>query len=295
MISAMEQYLATMRRRGRAERTIESHRLWLTRFLQNRQPEREENVEIRIEEVDVFLTIWLPSLARRTRHSPLAALRGFFRFLFQEGLAQTDLSVQIMGLRIYRNEFLPQGLNRDEIKRVLEKIDRNSPHGIRDYAIILLMATYGLRVSEVVALTLESVDWEHDRILVTRPKSRDELDLPLLSEVGNAIVDYLRKERPSGQSDALFVLPQRGKTHAVMGIVRKYLRKAGLKRQGHVTSLFRHSLAMEMVGQGIAFKEISDVLGHRHLASTYVYAKSDVERLRLAALPAAGGVSWPFN
>lgn len=288
MSSAIEDYKESLRTRGRCEATIQSHNGWVTRFLTGRNPEVQES-DIRIEEVDAFLTLWLPSLSRRSRSTPLAALRGFLNFLYQQGLAQTDLSPLIIGVRIYRNEFLPQGLARAEIKRVLEHIDRSSPNGSRDYAVLLLMGTYGLRVSEVVALTLDSMDWEHDKIRVERPKTRDRIDLPLLSQVGNAIVDYLQRERPTSDSDALFVFPQKLKTCVIAKAVQRYLRKAGLESHGHLTSLFRHSLAMEMVSQGVAYKGIADVLGHRHLASTYVYAKSDVEGLRAAALPAVGG------
>jgi site-specific recombinase XerD len=153
------------------------------------------------------------------------------------------------------------------------------------------MAVYGLRVSEVLGLSLDALDWEHDKIRVARSKSKDHLDLPLLPEVGNAILDYLQRGRPNSESKALFII----KTCQVQTIVRKYFRQLKLEPHGHATSLFRHSLAMEMVSQGIPLKNIADVLGHRHLASTYVYAKSDVEGLRAAALPAVGGALCRSN
>lgn len=281
-------YVDGLRQAGLCESTIRNYRCWVSRFV-NECGKREALDALQIADVDAFLARWLPSLSRRTRHAPISALRRFLAFLHRQEIIGTDLASQVIGVRAYRDESLPHGIDRREIKRVLAQVDRGGPTGVRDYAILLLMAVYGLRASEVLGLTTRSLDWEHDMLRVERPKTRDRLDLPLLPEVGNALLDYLRRMRRPVDTGPIFVFPQKNKTPAIAWIVKRHLRKAGIDLNGRITSLFRHSLAMEMVKQGAPLKDIGDALGHRHLASTYVYAKSDIERLRLAALSCPEG------
>jgi len=281
-------YVQELRQAGLSESAIRNHRCWVSRFV-NECGEGAALDTLRIAEVDAFLARWLPSLSRKTRHLPVSALRKFLAFLHRRDIIEADLASQVIGVRAYRDESLPHGIDRCEIKRVLAQVDRSGPNGTRDYAILLLMAVYGLRASEVLGLTTRSLDWEHDILRVERPKTRDRLDLPLLPEVGNALLDYLRRMRRPADTGPIFEFPQKNKTQAIAWIVKRHLHKAGIDLNGRITSLFRHSLAMEMVQQGVPLKEIGDALGHRHLASTYVYAKSDVERLRLAALSCPEG------
>jgi integrase/recombinase XerD len=285
--SILEQYVEHLKCRGFREGSIQHHRLWASRFVDAVGDEQCFLGRLRIEQADAFLSAWLPSLARWTRLLPIAVLRSFLRFLFQRGLVETDLAPMLMNVRLYRSESLPRGIERSQVARVLEQVDRDKSNGARDYAILSLFASYGLRASEILALQVRSVDWTHDLIRVVRPKTCDSLDLPLSPLVGNALLDYLQREWP-GDTDELFVFPQRYKGAALRNMVKKYLAKAEVKKHGIATSLFRHSLAMELVKQEVPVKSIADVLGHRHLASTYVYAKSDIERLRRAALPLAG-------
>jgi len=282
-----------LRRRGLAPRTVGNHLLWVSRFLDYRTVSGKEKDKVELAEVDEFLALWLPTLARRSRPIPLATMRGFLKFLFEEGVLARDLSRLLIGVRIYRDEFLPKGLKRAEIIQVLGEVDRRAEHGLRDYAIMILLATYGLRVSEILSLKLSDFDWGHNAIRFYRPKTRDHLDLPLLAEAGNAVIDYIRKERPRAAVPELFVFPQKQKTAKVASIARKYFKRAGIEVSGNVTKTFRHSLAMEMVSRGVPFKVISDALGHRNGDSTYVYAKTDVAKLREAALCPPGGEPCP--
>ena len=282
--SILEQYLEHLRCRGLKEDTIRGHRLWASRFIEFIGNDSSSFCRLRIKQTDEFLTAWLPSLSRRTRTIPVTVLRSFLRFLFQQGVVNIDFAPMLINVRLYRNESIPRGLERSDVARVLEQVDRRQPNGNRDYAILALFASYGLRASEILALQVRSIDWTRDRISVARPKTYDCLDLPLSPLAGNALMDYLQREWPGG-TDELFVFPQRCKGAALTNMVRKYLAKAGIKKHGIVTSLFRHSLAMELVRQDVPVKSIADVLGHRHLASTFVYAKSDIELLRTASLP----------
>jgi len=155
------------------------------------------------------------------------------------------------------------------IRKRAAQVDRGERNARRDYAMIMLMGVYGLRVSEVLTLRLDLVDWEHDKIRFHRPKTKDCLDLPLLPEVGNAVIEYLQMERPAVTVPELFVLTQKHKDRVVQAMVKRYMKKAGIEPFRHVTSLFRHSLAMEMVKQSVSVKTIADTLGHRRLETTF--------------------------
>lgn len=282
--SELDEYLDSLRQGSRANATIENHRRWVTRFLGSRPPREGWGARMVLEEVERFLASALPTLSRHARSAPLTALRGFLGFLYRRGYISTDLSGSLFGPRIYSNEFLPKGLPRHQVRRVLEQVDRSGPNGLRDYAIIMLLSTYGLRASEVASLRLDSINWRNDTLRTWRPKTTDYLTLPLLPEVGNAIIEYLR-ERVDNREPLLFPFPSKNPASAVTGVARKYLRKAGLLTAGRVTHLFRHSLGMELVARRIPIRTIGGVLGHRQLVSTSIYAKCDIEGLREAALP----------
>lgn len=289
-LNEFEHYL---KQRGLASGTVSNHKLWVLRFLEYLESTETSFSETTIEHADSFLALWLPSLARRSRHVPVASVRHLLRFLFLKGILADDLSASIIGPRIYRNENLPKGLEWNEVAKLLSQIDPAQPEGRRDYAIIMLLATYGLRVSEILELKVRDIDWQRDRISVYRPKTKDHLELPLLPEVGNAIVRYL-EDRQSLRTDSPLLFPFSLKCGSakVGAIVKAYGRKAGVDVAGRATKFFRHSLAMEMVNCGLDFKAISDALGHRHRSSTYVYAKTDIKRLREAALCPPGGDAW---
>lgn len=284
-------YEQHLKRRGIADSTILNHKRWVKRFLEDVESATSALNNIALVNVDEFCKKWLTPVPRRSKQAVVAALRSFLRFLFLKQIIADDLSVHVIGARLYREENLPKGLPRSEISRVLRHIDKGKKNGHRDYAILMLFAEYGIRLSEVLELKANDIDWEHDKIRFYRPKSKDYLDLPLLPSVGNALFDYIRKERPRIKVPTLFVFPQAEKKAALQRIVKKHIKKAGITLPHRMGSkVFRHSLAMEMVRQNIPFKLITDSMGHRDCASTYIYAKTDIERLREAALPLPGGV-----
>lgn len=284
-------YEQHLKRRGIADSTILNHKRWVKRFLDNIDGAALALNDITIRDVDAFCNEWLAPVPRRSKQIVVATLRSFLRFLFLKQIIADDLSVHVIGVRLYREENLPKGLPRSEISRVLKLIDKDKKNGYRDYAILMLFAEYGIRLSEVLELKVNDIDWEHDKIRFYRPKSKDYLELPLLPSVGNALFDYIRKERSCMKTSALFVFPQAEKKAALQRIVKKHIKKAGITLQPrNASKVFRHSLAMEMVRQNVPFKLITDSMGHRDCASTYIYAKTDIERLREAALPVPGGV-----
>ncbi len=219
------------------------------------------------------------------------ALRSFFRFLLLCGQTLQDLSKSVPAVRKYRQAVPPAFLSPDEVDRVLTA-DRSTLSGRRDQAILLLLARLGLRAGEIVSLELDDIRWRAGEIVV-RGKGRTVDHLPLLSDIGDALVSYLREDRGVSTSRRVFLrmwAPRIGLTGpaAVGHIVRRALAQAGVHRSGRgAAHLFRHGLATKMIRHGASMAEIAEVLRHRSQATTAIYAQVSFEALRAVALP------WP--
>ena len=203
-----------------------------------------------------------------------------------------DLSVSIPTVKKWRQAAVPALFSPEEVERVVCAPDRSTPIGCRDYAILLLLARLGLRAGEIVMLELDDVHWRTTEIIV-RSKSRLTDSVPLLSDIGDAITQYLLNYRGSSDSRRVFLriqAPRVGLTGpaAVAHIVRKALAKAEIRptRRG-AAHIFRHSLATTMIRHGASMEEIAEVLRHRSQNTTAIYAKVDFEALRSVARP------WP--
>ena len=203
-----------------------------------------------------------------------------------------DLSSLVEFPQSYRHASVPRSISLEQIERVLAGIDRRSGSGKRDYAMLLLLATYGLRAAEVASLTLDDIDWRTGTILI-RGKGKRNDRMPLPEDVGKAIVDYIRNGR-RGSSRTLFVsnkVPYQPFVDLTIlnTVLRAAFAETGLAPpQKYVGShLLRHSLATDMLRKGASLDEIGDVLRHRSRVSTTIYAKHDVEGLRSIAR------TWP--
>ena len=224
------------------------------------------------------------------------ALRSFLRFLFLRGEAPIDLSLSVPMVRRWRQASVPLFISPEEVERVLSATDRSTPGGLRDHAILLLLARLGLRAGEVVALELADIHWRTGEIVV-RGKGRIVDRLPLLPDIGEALALYLRTSRGQSASRRIFLricAPRTGLAGhaAVSHVVRKALAKAEVRTPTRIAAhLFRHSLATRMIRNGASMAEISQLLRHRSQNSTAVYAKVAFESLRGVARPwpAAGG------
>ena len=228
-------------------------------------------------------------IGRESLQHTIAHLRSFLRFLEARGEVPHGLPSSIDTPRVYRGERLPRALTWETVTAFLEAIDRATPMGRRDYAIFLLIATYGLRTSEVAGLRLDDVEWRASRLCVRRPKTQTPLVLPLTDAVGAALLDYLRHARPSRPAfRELFLrvrapagpLARTGVTEAFQG----WTRRSRLPIPYHGPHCLRHSLGVHLLRQGTSLKAIGDLLGHRSAESTCVYLRLDVEDLRDAAL-----------
>ena len=225
------------------------------------------------------------------------ALRSFFRFLFFYGDLSTDLSEAVPTVCKPQRPAAPAFLAPAEIERVISAISGSTRTGRRDRAVLLLLARLGLRAGEIVLLELDDIHWRTGEIMI-HGKGRVVDRLPLLSEVGDALVRYLREDRPGEESRRVFrraYPPYEGFAGpaAVGHIVRAALARAGVQRSGRgAAHLFRHGLATMMIRNGATLTEISEVLRHRSLNTTAVYSHVSFEALRgvAAPWPVAGGV-----
>ncbi|MCY2928034.1 MAG: site-specific integrase [Planctomycetota bacterium] len=216
-------------------------------------------------------------------------LRGFLRFLYRRGAATRDLSPLVLVPVRFRLEECPRFLGPDSLRKVLAEIDRYTSHGRRTYAMVLLLAVYGLRGIEVIRLRLDDIDWEEATLTIKSRKAGNSTTYPLAASVGTAILAYLQDGRPNSSDRHVFLstkAPFRPLvyTYALGYQVRKYIRRAGVTTVRPGTHTFRYSCAQRLLDAGTPLKWISDYLGHRATDSTRQYLKIDIDQLREVAL-----------
>lgn len=221
-----------------------------------------------------------------------SALRNFFRFLCIEGLRDDRLDDAVPGVVRRRLTGLPHHLNKKQFDRLIASLDRSTPRARRDRALILCVARLGLRASEAINVRLEDIDWRSAMLRVpTRKTGRGAL-LPLVADVGQAVAEYIEDGRPPTLSRYVFVLHhlrvgEPATQTTAYDAVRTALRRAGIEAPSHGPNLLRHTLATLLIRNGASLKEIADLLGHRRLETTQIYAKLDLDSLREIAQP------WP--
>ncbi len=224
--------------------------------------------------------------------SILTTLRVFLKFLYLNSYTENDLSISVPKQNKYHYPAVPSTWEPSEVKRILDAVDRGSPKGKRDYAILILVAKLGLRAGDVKALKLSDLNWITKTITITQKKTNVEATYPILHDVGWAIIDYLQNARPVCKTPYLFVRMRApfdsfGENANLHNIITGYIRLAGIavprgKRQG-LHSL-RHSLASTLLEQGASLAMISEILGHINSKSTSVYLHTDFSNLKGCAL-----------
>lgn len=227
-------------------------------------------------------------LAKTTVRDCCGVLRVFLRYAHRAGIIGSDLSKTVEWPQVYRLSDIPRSISWTEVGKVLAAVDRRTPCGKRDYAILLLLVTYGLRSREVAALTLNDIDWKHERLAIPERKAGHSTAFPLSKSVGEAIVDYLQHGRPKTPDRHVFfrsAAPLRPVgSAAVSGCARRYLLRAGVQVPRPGSHTLRHTLVQRLVDANFALKEIGDFVGHRSPASTQIYGKVALESLRQVAL-----------
>jgi site-specific recombinase XerD len=227
-------------------------------------------------------------LAKTTVRDCCGVLRVFLRYAHREGLHQHDLSNAVEWPQVYRLSNIPRSISWEDVGKVLGGVDRRTPSGKRDYAILLMLVTYGLRGREVAALTLDDIDWKRERLAVPERKAGHSTAFPLSTSVGEALVDYLQHGRPQTPDRHVFfraMAPVRPiGAAAVSSCARHYLLQAGIDVPRPGSHTLRHTLVQRLVDADFSLKTIGDFVGHRSAASTQIYGKVAVESLRQVAL-----------
>ena len=224
----------------------------------------------------------------------LTTLRNYFRYLYRQEYCNQDLSSSIPTIRRPKALRLPALWEEEELRRILSSIDRGSPVGKRDYAIILTVVQLGLRISDVAGLRLDSLKWERNEIEIVQQKTGKKLIQPLLGDLGWAIIDYIRYARPKVDYPFVFLTlnaPYNPMApHTVGDVLRKYMRLCGInKPAGTVSGMhsLRHALARRLLAQGTSLQEVADILGHSSILSSAPYLKVDIDGLRGCGLSLA--------
>lgn len=230
-----------------------------------------------------------------TRAATGSYVRRFLRFLRWADLNDQDLARFVPRTPCYRLAHLPRQVAWEDVRRAIDAIDPATPTGSRDRAILLLLATTGIRNKELRSLTFEDIRWRDAQVLIRRTKGRRDRTVPLMQEAGKALADYVLGARPDCSSRRVFLLhlppvrPIDGSS-VISRIVRSALQRAGVALNGPTGAhLIRHSLATRLVSQRRPINEVADLLGHRSIDTTAIYVKVAVPQLAEVALPFPGG------
>jgi integrase/recombinase XerD len=281
--------------RGLAEATIDLYLPFIRSFLEDRFGDGPVTLS-RLCARDVVRFVQRQAQRLRIKRAKLltSALRSFLQYARYRGDVKLDLSAAVPTVANWSMSSIPRAISADQVRRLLASIDRHTPMGRRDYAILLLLARLGLRAGAVTFLELDDIDWKAGQLRVCA-KGGQRSALPLPAEVGKAIVAYLRHGRPKSNSRRVFlraIAPIRGLNGhtAIAHIVERCLQRAGIDAPTNGAHQFRHGLATEMLRAGASLSEIGELLDHRSPETTKIYIKVDLDALRTLAPPWPGGV-----
>lgn len=278
--------------RGLASDTIAHRRHTAQWFLRHLDEEGITLKEVDRSHLESYITRAGKRLCRRSLQHDVSALRVFLRFLAMDGRVPAGLDSQIDTPRLYRLEQLPRTLPWETVRTLLRSIDRTTAMGLRDYAMFLLIATYGLRSSEVIAITVDNIHWRQSRLRIHQPKTSSLLELPLTNEVSAALVRHLKRTPPPPPYRRIFLRMRAPigvlKRTAVADAFQAVVQKSDLSIPFQGPHCMRHSLATHLLKNGTPLKTIGDILGHRSAASTSAYLRLATGDLREVSLPVPG-------
>jgi site-specific recombinase XerD len=288
--------------RGLCRHTIDHHACTAIRFLEHvgYDGDPARLTALNASSIEGFIRDRAQHLRRTSVQTMIGELRGFLRFTTTRFEGMAGLESQIDVPRIYTQEQLPRALPWETVQALLASIDRSTPRGLRDYTMLFLTATYGLRVGEVVALTLDDINWREGQLKIMQQKTRHHLVLPLTDQAGAAILDYLRNARPSGVSSRCLFISTRAPIGPLVraAVTAAFVRRAkcsGLQIPFAGAHCLRHSYAVHLLRQGVSLKLIGDLLGHRSAGSTCVYLRLATEDLRQVPLAVPHAPAAPLK
>jgi integrase/recombinase XerD len=289
------EYLQWMREyHNSTEGTLELRRFYLDRFLlaMGIKPPRHMLSELSLQKVESFFLRYCRDHTRSQRNHMQVALRTFLRFCHFKGYIAKRLDYAVPVFRTYKLATVPHGIADEDAERLLSHIDRTTATGKRDYAIIMLLYTYGVRGGQVRALRLDDIEWARSRIRFPVLKRGKSVVVPLTSDVGLSLLDYLAEARPDTVYPQVFLTAQAPFRPMLVcsslgRAIRRQMTAAGIVSPSFGAHIFRHAFACRMLRNGHSLKCVADMLGHREISSTAIYAKVDFSALESVAL------DWP--
>jgi site-specific recombinase XerD len=286
--SAPGLFVSLRQERGLSEATVVQYRHYLRKLEDYLLNAGCQLPDLSPAIISAFITECGKAVDKRSVQSLCSILKTSFRYLYRAGIIPRDLSKAIESPRRYRLSNVPRSISWAEVERMLQTVDRRSAAGSRDYTILLLLVTYGLRAREVAALTLDDIDWKRDRLHVRGRKAGHSTVYPLAPLVGEAILEYLQHGRPKSVERTLLLrsfapfTPISGT--AVSQRAQRYLRQAGINIPRPGSHTLRHTCVQRLVDSGFSPKTIGDFVGHRTPDATSIYAKVNIKALREVAL-----------
>jgi len=245
----------------------------------------DDFTEVTLDTVNAYIRT-LAGFSYKTVEQHICSLRAFFRFLYQEGTVPDDLTAKMPMVKARKQTAIPSVWTHEELKQLIGAIDRGSPKGRRDYAIILIACRLGLRCTDIKNLCFENFNWTEKKLCFTQSKTGQPIELPLVPDVGWAVINYLKYGRPKVDSSRIFVrhmapfLPFAEGDHLDQ-LIRAYMVKAHIPMRGKHRGMhsLRHTMASVLLEKDTPLPVISDIIGHLDTNSTAVYLKVDMERL----------------
>ncbi|KGA96352.1 hypothetical protein AJ85_12325 [Alkalihalobacillus alcalophilus ATCC 27647 = CGMCC 1.3604] len=288
-------YAKGLIRSGKGNGTRRFYETLARQFLKYVQQEFNKNIsDLLLDDVRNFIPYIARSNQSTSMRTVLSALRSFLKFLYKERVTKEKLVLAVPSSGSRKTTVVPT-ITKDEEFRLLQAIDRSSDIGKRNYAMILLAMRTGLRSVDITNLKLSSIDWRNNTIAIVQQKNGRPLTIPILSDVGNALSDYILNVRPQSSIPYVFLRYQspytklsRSNCYAISCSIMK---KANIRQSGHQRKgfhIFRHSVAARMLAQEISLPVISNTLGHGSMSSSKVYLSTDGKHLKACALTLQG-------
>jgi integrase/recombinase XerD len=287
----LAQYLDFLRdQQGVSQATIVIRRLTVRRFLRfiGRRVTPSQLRQLGAKRIHDYIIRHSSSLTRASRKHLTSSLRSFLRFAHVRGYLPHDLVDAVPVLATWRLAHLPRGLSWEQVQLLLKAPDRRTAVGRRDYAMLLLVATYGVRIGQVTALTRHDIHWHEQTIAFAPSKGGKPLKFPLEKSVAQALLAYLRRDRGPAPFDEVFLTIRGarrplGVNNHLGAALKTYYRRAGIRASVIGTHAIRHAVATRLLEKGASIKTIADLLGHRDIGTTYIYTKVDLMQLRTLA------------
>ena len=286
----MEKLIAHLTNLRRSTVTIKDYRLYLSEFLVHLKMRNIRHVSA-ITERDILSFV---SSHPTNKVNIVSALRVLFRFWKEEHIVDSRFEELFDTYKTHKPERIPSYFTTDEVNRIEQSVSRSSGISKRNYAMVLLASRLGLRASDIANLQFSNIDWDKNMITIKMQKTGKVIELPLLADVGNAIIDYLRNGRHKSGSQSVFLsgrAPYVAATkNMVCSAIQDIILKSGVDTHGkhHGPHSLRHSLASAMLKGGSMMPVISESLGHRSTQTTLAYLKIDISSLLKCALPVPG-------